>query len=151
MTASTTSADFDQLALAAMSSGGAMPQMTALFKEVFALPSWHFVMRGTPPDVHPYIGANANYANGQQMVRAFTDTNRLLRFARENNLLDATGGAPAISIPTQSVVSYLEQFASSGVFGVWFNSDSGSEGFFGPLAQLRSIETLVSGRQPPNG
>lgn len=144
MTASPPRDIFDELALKSAQSGGAMPEMTALFEQVFALPSWHFVMRGTPPDVHPYVAANANYADGKHMVRAFTDTDRLLRFARENNLLDATGGAPVLTIPTKSVVAYLEQFASSGVFGVWFNSDTGSEGFFGPLASLRAIEAHVA-------
>jgi len=129
--------DFDALAKKAMESNGGVAEMNSLYGHVFALPSWHFIARGTPPNVNPYVASNASYAGGQQMVRAFTDTRRLLRFAQANALTDARGGAAVLTIPTVEVVSYLEQFIADGVEGIWFNSDAQSEGFFGPLKQLR--------------
>lgn len=64
-----------------------------LFGQAFALPQWHFIARGQFPHISPYIASNEDVAGGQYMVRAFTHTDRLLRFARENNLMetDAAG------------------------------------------------------------
>lgn len=65
------------------------------------------------------------------MVRAFADTDRLLRFARENDLANDAGEESALilSIPNDRVVASLEQFIPH---GVWFNSDTKSDGFFVP-------------------
>jgi hypothetical protein len=37
-----------------------------------------------------------------------------------------------LSVPTDKIVDYLEQFISEDVHGIWFNSDSQSDGFFAP-------------------
>jgi len=63
----------------------------------------------------------------------------LIRFAQENNLTRADGTCNSLSIPTEKIVEYLEQFIADGIHGIWFNSDTGSEGFFIPLKQLRPI------------
>jgi len=136
----TNEVDFDELSRKAMQSNGAMQDLNNLYGHAFALPVWHFIARGEFPDVNPYIASNAEFAGGQQMVRAFTDTDRLLRFAKENNLTDADGGAANLSIPTEKIVEYLEQFITDGVHGIWFNSDTESDGFFVPLKQLRPIK-----------
>jgi len=132
---------FDVLAREAMESGGGMTEMGNLYGHAFALPHWHFVARGQLPNVSPYVASNAAYADGKPMLRAFTDTERLQRFAKENNLTDASGGAPILSIPTAGILDYVEGFIQHGVFGIWFNSDASSEGFFAPLAQLRRMKT----------
>lgn len=136
----TNDADFDTLARAAFESNGAMEKLNALFGAAFALEKWHFVSRGEFPDVHPYVASNANYADNQPMVRAFTDTERLMRFARESNLTSDYGSATMLSIPTENIVDYLEGFMNHGVHGIWFNSDTQSEGFFLPLKQLRPVQ-----------
>jgi hypothetical protein len=133
-------ADFDALTLKATESNFAIENSNALFGAAFALSHWYFISRGELPDVYPYVASNAQYADNQPMIRAFTDTIRLQRFARENNLTDADGNALMLSIPTANIVEYLEGFIDQGAFGIWFNSDSQSEGFFVPLKQLRPIK-----------
>ena len=74
------------------------------------------------------------------MIRAFTDSVRLQHFAKENNLTAPDGSAQMLEIPVKGAVEYLEQFIKYGVHGVWFNSDTVSDGYFIPLAQLRPIK-----------
>jgi hypothetical protein len=143
--------NFDELARKTIESNGAMDDLNNLYGAAFALEKWHFISRGTLPDIHPYIASNADYADGQQMVRAFTDTARLMNFARENNLTEADGSAPILSVPTANIVEYLEQFIAYGVHGIWFNSDTESDGFFLPLRQLRAVREHLAkiNWQPP--
>jgi hypothetical protein len=131
--------NFDVLARKTIESGGAMEDLNDLYGHAFALPQWHFIARGEFPNLVPFIAANAAYADGQYMVRAFTDTERLERFARENKLTVPNSEALILSIPTAGIVDYLEQFIARGVHGIWFNSDTGSEGFNVPLVRLRPI------------
>jgi hypothetical protein len=136
--------DFDALSRR-VDKTGAVEDADRLFGHAFALREWHFIARGQFPNVAPYVASNEFFAGGQSMVRAFTDRDRLLRFARENNLMEAdvVGGEAAsiiLSVPTDHVLDYLEQFIQQGVYGVWFNSDTKSDGFFVPLTQLRPIK-----------
>ena len=147
----TNDVNFDVLARKAIGSNGAIEDLDELYGEAFALPDWHFIARGTFPDVNPYIASNAEYTDGQQLVRAFTDTNRLQRFAKENNLTQTDGSALILSVPTVKIIDYLEQFIALGVHGIWFNSDTQSDGFFVPLKQLRPIkEHLAKLNRPDN-
>ncbi|HEX8738313.1 MAG TPA: hypothetical protein VF721_23460 [Pyrinomonadaceae bacterium] len=132
--------DFDALNRKAIESGGAIEDLSNIYGNAFALPEWYFIARGEFPDVSPYIASNANYADGEYMIRAFTDKERLHRFAKENNLTGADGEVLTLDIPTGNIIDYLEQFIPNGVYGIWFNSDNGSEGFFAPLKQLRPIK-----------
>lgn len=145
--------DFDALARKTRESDNSIEDSNALYLQVFALPQWHFIARGQFPDVNPYIASNPQVADGQYMVRAFTDTDRLQRFAKENNLM---GTEPVgkedvlvLSVPTEKIVDYLEQFISQGVHGIWFNSDSQSYGFFAPLKQLRPIQEHLKNLSRP--
>ena len=56
-----------------------------------------------------------------------------------------------LSVPTDKIVDYLEQFIAQGVHGIWFNSDTKSDGFFVPLQQLRPIQAHLENlsRHPP--
>lgn len=138
--------DFDTLARMVSESNGALQNLNNLYGHVFALRQWHFIARGQFPDVNPYVASNAQVAGGQYMVRAFTDTDRLLRFAQENNMMamdaDVVSGerVSILSVPTDKIVDYLEQFISQSIYGIWFNSDTKSHGFFVPLKQLRPIQ-----------
>jgi hypothetical protein len=140
--------DFDALARKANETH-AEEDLNPLFSAVFALPEWHFIMRGELPNVRPYIASNPDYVFNQPMIRAFTDTNRLLRFARENNLTEADGSCPILSIPTENIIGYLEGLIEQGAFGIWFNSDTESDGFFIPIKQLRIVKDhLVNLNRP---
>lgn len=143
--------DFDALARKTVEPNSTMIDLNNLYGMVFSLEKWHFIARGTPPDVNPYIASNEEYTDGQHMVRAFTDTDRLMIFARENNLTGPDGTASILSVPTANVLEYLEQFIPYGVQGIWFNSNTESDGFFLPLKQLRPVkEHLIRiGWQPP--
>jgi hypothetical protein len=132
--------DFDALSRKTNESGGAMEDLNRLFGAAYALPKWIFIARGVIPNINPYIASRADYENGQQMIRAFTDSARLARFAKENNLTDADGSTQMLEVPSNEIVTYLEQFIKHGVYGVWFNSDTGSDGFSIPLKQLRPIK-----------
>ncbi len=132
--------DFDALNRKSNESGGARADLDNLFGATFALEKWLFIARGSLPNINPYIAANADYADGQQMIRAFTDSDRLQRFAAENNLTDANGSAQMLEIPVKGAVEYLEQFIQHGTHDVWFNSDTESDGYFIPLKQLRPIK-----------
>lgn len=136
----TDNADFDALTLKATESNFAIEDSNALFGATFALSHWHFISRGELPNVYPYVASNAQYADNQPMIRAFTDTKRLQRFAQENNLTEADGSALMLTIPTANIVEYLEGFIPQGAYGVWFNSDIQSEGFFIPIKQLQPIK-----------
>ncbi len=132
--------DFDALARKANESGGAMEDLNKLFGAAFALPKWFFIGRGEIPNISPYIASKADHENGQQMIRAFTDTKRLVRFAKDNNLTDPDGTTQFIDMPTNETIEYLERFIKHDVDGVWFNSDAESDGFSIPLKQLRPIK-----------
>jgi hypothetical protein len=139
--------DFDALSKKAMETN-AMEDLNALFGAAFALEKWNFISRGELPDVRPYVASNAAVADNQQMIRAFTDTDRLMRFARENDLTEADGSAKILTIPTENIIPYLEGFIEQGAFGVWFNSDSESKDFFIPIKQLQPIKDHLAKLNP---
>lgn len=144
----TSDVNFDELSVKTTQTN-AIEDFDALFGAAFALSEWHFISRGELPDVYPYVASNAQYADNQPMIRAFTDTNRLLRFARENNLTGSDGSANILTIPTANIVDYLEGFIAHGAYGIWFNSDTESDGFFIPLKQLRPIKEHLAKLNPP--
>ncbi|HRH41355.1 MAG TPA: hypothetical protein PKY82_06885 [Pyrinomonadaceae bacterium] len=148
-TSETSSIPFDELSRKAFETN-AIEDLNALFGAAFSLENWLFIARGEMPNLNPYIAANPEFADGQQMIRAFTDSERLQRFARENNLTGADGSALFLTLPTVNIVEYLEQFIPYGVHGIWFNSDSESEGFFIPLKQLRPIKEHLTNLKADN-
>lgn len=139
--------DFDALSKKAMETN-AIDDLNALFGAAFALKQWNFISRGELPNVRPYVASNPTAADNQPMIRAFTDTDRLMRFARENNLTDADGSCQMLTIPTENIVSYLEGFVEQGAFGVWFNSDSESKDFYIPIKQLQPIKDYLAKLKP---
>ncbi|MBK7454622.1 MAG: hypothetical protein IPJ46_13165 [Anaerolineales bacterium] len=66
--------DFDSLARQVMRADRTIADLDQLYGNVFALPQWHFIARGKFPNVRPYIASNVQVAEGQYMLRAFTDT-----------------------------------------------------------------------------
>ncbi|MCD9188364.1 MAG: hypothetical protein LUM44_18245 [Pyrinomonadaceae bacterium] len=140
--------DFDALSRKAIETN-AMEDLNALFGAVFALEKWNFIARGELPDIYPYVASNPATADNQPMIRVFTDEERLMRFARENNLTEADGSAKILTLPTDTIIPYLEGFIEHGTYGVWFNSDSGSADFFIPIKQLQPIKDHLAKLNPP--
>lgn len=135
--------NFDRLAEKAFAGNAAIDNKNELWGNAFALLKWNFIARGEMPNLRPYIASNPSVAGGKNMIYAFTDTDRLQRYVKENNLTGNSGDSFLISIPTVKVVEYLEKFVSQDVHGVWFNADSESYGFFSPLVQLRQIKNYL--------
>ncbi|HMR56168.1 MAG TPA: hypothetical protein PKK67_09000 [Cyclobacteriaceae bacterium] len=133
-------ADFDNLCKRAFSQGAGIPELNELWGNVFLLQNWLFIARGPVNQPQPYIASRADVCNGQDMIRAFTDDQKLTAFAHENKLVEADGSVRSLAIPVQSVVSWLEGFGQYGIYGVWFNSDTKSQGFYSPLVQLRPVK-----------
>src|SRR5687768_2349152 len=73
--------DFDALARK-VNEKASMETLDNLYRATFALVDWHFVARGRFPNVRPYVASNSEIAGGQYMIRAFTDVDRLDRFAK---------------------------------------------------------------------
>jgi len=132
--------DFDSLARAASAAGAPMDAMNALWGAAFSLGEWLFIARGAVPDMQPYVASNAGVGDGAPMLKAFTDTAKLQRFARENALTGPDGDVPVLSIPGAQAIAFVQQFSSAGVWGVHFNADGGSDGFFAPLLQLSVVK-----------
>jgi hypothetical protein len=139
--------NFDALARKATQTN-ALEDLNALFGAAFELKEWIFIMRGDLNSAYPYIASNAAYADSQPMVRAFTDSGRAQRFARENNLAEPDGTCLTLNIPTEKIIEYLEGLVQYGANGVWFNSDTGSDGFFIPIKQLRPIKEHLAKLKP---
>lgn len=131
--------DFDALSAAAYGDGSTIDDKNALWGAALRMECWHFIARGTPPDVHPYIARNPDVGGGEFMLKAFTDPSRLESFARENGLTDADGQVTYLSLPVSGVLAALDRYAELGVGGIHFNADSGSHGFFAPLQQVPAI------------
>ena len=147
----TDDAKFDALARKANESGGAMEDLNELFGAAFALEHWEFISRGELPNPYPYIASHPTVAGNQPMIRAFTGGDRLMRFARENHLVREDGSCDALKIPTANIVEYLEGFIAQGAYGIWFNSDAQSDGFFIPLKQLRPIKEHLTKKSVQSG
>lgn len=133
--------DFDALSRRTAEPDATIEDSTDLYAATFRLPEWLFIARGEAPNFTPYIASNEAVAEGKHMIRAFTDGVRLRRFAAESGLLQENGDALILSIKTRDVIDYLEQLETDGVYGVWFNCDNESYGYFTPLKQLRPIKS----------
>lgn len=144
------SVDFDALARRASSAGATIDDKNALWGRALHLKEWLFIARGAFPDVRPYIAANPTVGTGGPMLKAFTDADKLERFARANGLLGRGGEVLFFSVPVAEAFAYVQQFEAAGVVGIHFNADSGSHGFFAPLAQLPIIKRFL-GEQDSNG
>lgn len=131
--------DFDRFATAAARSRGALPDHERLWSAVFKLEQWHFIARGEGEGMAPYIAANLGLMNGAPMLKVFTDTARLQRFAEDNQLCAPDGSTLMLSYPVKSVLPMLEQYAQQGVAHVHFNPDKCSFGFYGPVAKLPAL------------
>jgi hypothetical protein len=134
-----TAPNFDTLSAAANAEDAGMDAKGALYSAAFRLKTWHFVARGEFPQIRPYIAANPTVVDGAPMLKAFTDTDRLHAFAKECGLTNAAGESLILSLPVEGILPMLALCAEQGVWGLHFNADSGSRGFYAPLKQMPII------------
>jgi hypothetical protein len=134
-----TAPDFDALSATANAEEATIHDKSALYGAAFKLPSWHFIARGEFPNIRPYVAANPTVVDGAAMLKAFTDTDRLHAFAKECGLTNAAGESLILSLPVEGILPMLAACAEQGVWGLHFNADSGSHGFYAPLRQMPII------------
>lgn len=126
--------DFNQLATKAYREGAVKSDLDALWKELFSLTQWYFIMQGEKDKPYPQIGKMQD----KKVIFAFTDTEKLYRAA---NTIGMRGEVSVLAIPLEGIIDYLELFGQYGVFGVWFNS--ADRGFYVPLKNLRVIYEML--------
>lgn len=132
--------DFDRLSALADDAGASIADQNALFGAAFRLHEWYFIARGTLPDVRPYVASNPTIAGGAPMVKAFTDTQRLHAYARENALTGPEGDVQILALPVHTILFTTADLETQGVTHIHFNGDNASHGFYIPLAQLPLVE-----------
>ena len=132
--------DFDALSNIAHGPDGGIAKLNELWGHTFQLKEWLFINRGTLTAPSPYVASRADVCEGKQLIRAFTDAQKLMDFVSENKLAN-NGDVPFIlSVPTQDIIPWLLNFTRQQVYGIWFNSNLKSNGYYSPLAQLRPIK-----------
>ncbi|MFI5204282.1 MAG: hypothetical protein ACHQF2_07275 [Flavobacteriales bacterium] len=134
---------FDLLAKKAYAENAGVPELNELWGNTFLLDNWFFIARGPIGHPHPYIASRPDTCEGKHMIRAFTDTEKLSAFAKENNLLEEDNGIRILTVPTIKIINWITPFAQHEVFGIWFNSDNNSNGFYAPILQLQSIKEYL--------
>lgn len=140
--------DFDRLSREGVAPQAPRSATDALFAATYALPQWFFIARGDPGRERPYVARNPLIQQGAPMVKAFTDTRRLLRFAREVGLLDdgqCDADLPILCVPTPEVLPLLASLQSSGVTHIHFNADHASDGYYLPLVQMPIVHRHLRG------
>lgn len=134
---------FDTLSQRAYSQGAGVHELNELWGHTFLLTEWFFIARGSAEHPMPYIASRPDVCEGKNMIRAFTDMEKLKAFAKENNLMEADHNIRMLSIPTEKIINWLQGFIRHGVHGIWFNSDTHSYGYYSPLAQLQAIKDYL--------
>lgn len=137
--------NFDALSRDAYKSQNAgMEEKNRLWKEVFLLEKWHFIARGQLPNIWPYVSQSFSAGVTQNMVMAFTDTEKLYQFAQEKKVCDEKGTIPVLSLPVKTIIPFLLSLTHKGVWGIHFNANQQSSDFFSPLQQLPVIFKFVT-------
>ena len=138
------SPDFDALTAAAFPNleRGPIPAINALWRAAFALDQWHFIMHPkAASDPQPFVATEA----GHVCIFAFTDSERLNSFAKENDLLDEKGGAIMLSISPDNAVEWgRQEVERGGSRRMHFNF--GGPGWFAPMVDLPRIYDYVQKR-----
>lgn len=134
--------DFDLMSEKAYGGSGTRADGLALWAAAFSLKSWYFIGRGKFPDVHPYMASNPTIIDGATAVKAFTDADKLRAFARENGLLDEKGVVVILEFSIEDVERKLAAYEGDAPF-LHFNADSGSKGFYSPIANLGRLRAAL--------
>lgn len=137
-----TTTDFDALCGAAHPNGGQGPRaaMDALWTATFALPQWHFAVRDDAPTV-PFATA----IGGQLFVFAFTDSDRVIRFAKENAHVRGISSSFWLAMQTDGARAYVADRGTRDLFGIHFNY--AQPGWFAPAPAVDRIFAHLRSQQ----
>ncbi len=143
--------DFDALADAAFASPATdRAALEELWGALYQHDAWHVLLRPTSelPDPEPVV----REVDGKLWVQAFTSTDRLQAWAKEQGLATSEGGALLLTLRPRAAADWLARLGEAGLHGVRFND--GAHGWYAPVAQLEPIRAhLVKqgrlGKAPP--
>jgi hypothetical protein len=136
--------DFNELCLHGTREDAPTDNKSRLWSALFSLEQWHFIARGEFPDMTPYVAANKAIANGEYLMKAFTDTKRLGVYAKECGLTQPDGQVMILSLPVATILPVMASYVEMGVWGIHFNGDSESEGVFSPMGNLPAIRNYLA-------
>ncbi len=129
--------DFDALSNAAFAKGATIEDQNALWTLVMKLKQWQFIARGEFPNVQPYVCSNKGFADGEPMLKAFTDADKLMAFAKVSRLTDENESVHILAMEVNGFIKTAAQYEAMGVWGIHFNPQN--SGFYAPLTQLQPI------------
>jgi hypothetical protein len=118
---------------------GPRAAVNALWRAAFSLDQWLFIVDpNAATDREPFADTEA----GHLCLFAFTDSEQVHRFAKENNMLDEHGGALMLGISPQNAIEWgREERERGGSQRLHFNF--GGPGWFAPMAGLPGIYECV--------
>jgi hypothetical protein len=131
------SPNFIDLVAAAYPEGGDGPReaMDRLWVECFSLPAWLFLMS---PRSAETLQPSLQSMDGKGWLLAFTDSDLLHKYARDNKNLDEKGDVLYLSMEPGKALAYLARYEGTEAFGIRFNEHA-KRGWFSPLANLPRI------------
>jgi hypothetical protein len=140
-TSNKTAPDFAALTKAALPDlqRGPRTAVNALWRAAFSLDKWLFIVDpNAATDREPFADTEA----GHLCLFAFTDSEQVHRFAKENNMLDEHGGALMLGISPQNAIEWGRQERErGGSQRIHFNF--GGPGWFAPMSGLPGIYEFV--------
>lgn len=113
--------------------------LESLWRAVFALDSWHLLVKGAPPIVRPTFTRIDDHALLLLFTTASGARDYLERRARRE--LDADG---VLEMTPAAVMELLPPAVDAGIYGVLFNEPK--HGFYAPLPSLLDMHEYFSGR-----
>jgi len=139
--------DFDQLAQAAfpeVNRLGPVQALDRLWRTLFSLDKWYFLAQQSLLSSEPVPYRWDRKQNGEYWFLAFTDQQRAIRFASDQQLGNEVGQVPFVSLDPQTAREHIANAAAaSSIFGVRFNEGS-PYGWAAPAADIQAIYEHVS-------
>ncbi len=132
--------DFDKLvAIAFDERPGELEPQDDLWKAVFSLDKWHFILRKTDGHIHPYVAEAQQIEPGTYWLYAFTEAERCTQFEKLTGLTNPVKTGVAMEVPVNdALIPWVESFSQYDVKGIYFNADT--RGFYAPLHNLARIK-----------
>ena len=139
--------DFDQLCKNAYHAEATLQDKDNLWLEVFKLDEWHFIARGTSPEIHAYVAEAEILEPDSIWLYAFSSSNRATFYAKDHGLFQDDLENPILAIPNnQKIIDWVEKHKDYGVKGIFFNADG--HGFFTTLRQINPIREHIHESYP---